>query len=82
MEAVPAAIYSIGKEAGWSWSNDALLVTPVTSLGAANNWFFGHALAPESYPIGVGSGTYLVASFVGVLIFVAVLMLRYRRIAK
>jgi ABC-2 type transport system permease protein len=80
MEAVPAIIYSVGVEAGWTWSDKLALTTPITGLDAATNWFFGIPLNP-SYPATLGSDAYVLASVLSVLVFATVLVSRYRRIS-
>ena len=81
MEAIPIAIYAIGQNANWDWADKVVLATPTSSLGAASAWFFGHALNTETYPTTIGSEAYVVAVVVSCLVFVAVLLVRYRRVA-
>jgi ABC-2 type transport system permease protein len=80
MEIVPAVIYSVGKQADWSWSDKLILLTPTTSIGGATSWFFGMRLDPESYPPTVSSETYVLAVVVSLAVFVGILLFRYRRI--
>ncbi len=79
MEAIPAAIYSVGQNAGWTWSDKLFLLTPTTSLVGAADWFFGQALDPTTFSGSVTSGGYLAAALVGIAVMVAVLLFRYRR---
>jgi len=81
MEAIPFAIYAIGQNANWAWADKVVLATPTSSLGAASAWFFGHALDAEIYPTTIGSGAYVAAAAVSCLVFVGVLLLRYRRVS-
>ena len=80
MEAVPAIIYSVGQQAGWTWADKLVLTTPITSLGGATNWFFGIPLTSE-FPLTLGADAYLVACVASVCLFTAVLLFRYRRIS-
>ncbi len=79
MEAIPVAIYSVGQGAGWSWSADLVLVTPITAAAGAVSWFFGLPLTPD-LPATIGAGSYLLAVIVSVAFFAAVLLLRYRKV--
>jgi ABC-2 type transport system permease protein len=81
MEAVPAIIFAVGDKAGWTWSDKLILVTPITSLEAANDWFFGRSLSARDFPGTLGPDVYVLACLVSVLIFTAILLFRYRRIA-
>jgi ABC-2 type transport system permease protein len=80
MEAIPATIYGVGQKAGWDWSDKLILTTPINTLGGATNWFFGSTLG-RGYPATIGSGPYVVAAVISILLFAAILMFRYRRIA-
>ena len=79
MEAIPAAINSIGQTAGWGWSDKLFVVSPITSLTGACDWFFGQALDPDNFSGSLTSGGYVAASIVGAAVAVAILMYRYRR---
>jgi ABC-2 type transport system permease protein len=79
-EAIPAIIYTVGAEAGWAWSDKLALITPLTALTAANNWFFGLRLGPE-YPATMGADAYVPAALLSVVVFTSILLFRYRRIA-
>jgi ABC-2 type transport system permease protein len=81
MEAVPAIVYSIGHRAGSTWVDYLLLTTPTTGLGAANSWFFGGKLTPDTYPASVGAESYVLAALASIVLFTAILLLRYRRVA-
>lgn len=79
-EAIPSAIYSIGKTADWSWADKLMLLTPISSLTAATSWFFGRALDPAQFPTTLTSQPYLFAALASCLVFAGILLLRYRRI--
>ena len=79
MEAIPAAIYSIGQSGGWAWSDKLFLLTPITSLIGALSWLFGQPLDPEFVSGSLTAGAYLAASIASAGVFIAVLMYRYRR---
>jgi ABC-2 type transport system permease protein len=81
-EAIPAVIYSIGKTADWSWADKLTLLTPLTSLMGATNWFFGKALDPEVYPPTLASGAFVLAALASCGIFAGILLFRYRRIGS
>jgi ABC-2 type transport system permease protein len=80
VEAIPAAIYSIGQTAGWSWSDKLFLLSPLTSLNGAVDWFFGQKLDPQSFSGSLTSGEYLAAALATAVVMTAILMYRYRRI--
>jgi len=80
VEAIPAAIYSIGQTSGWSWSDKLFLLTPLTSLNGAVDWFFGQKLDPQSFSGSLTSGEYLAAALASIVVMTAVLAYRYRRI--
>ena len=80
MEAIPAAIYSIGQTGGTTWTDKLFLLTPITSLDGATNWFFGKPLDPETFLGTLTADAYLMAAFASIVIFTAVLVFRYRRI--
>jgi ABC-2 type transport system permease protein len=79
-EAIPAAVYSIGKSADWSWADKLMLLTPVSSLTAATSWFFGQTLNAAEFPTTLTSGPYLLAAIASCLVFAGILFFRYRRI--
>jgi ABC-2 type transport system permease protein len=80
MEAIPAAIYSIGRTSGSSWSDKLFLVTPLTSLNGAVHWFFGEKLDPQDFSGNLTSGEYLAAALASIVVMTAVLAYRYRRV--
>jgi len=80
MEAIPAAIYSIGQTSGWLWSDKLFLVTPLTSLNGAVYWFFGEKLDPQNFSGNLASGDYLAAALASVVVMTGILLYRYRRI--
>lgn len=80
MEAIPAAIYSIGNSSGTNWADKLFLLSPITALTGATDWFFGQALDPESFSGTLTSGNYLAASIASVLVMTGVLLYRYRRL--
>jgi ABC-2 type transport system permease protein len=80
MEAIPAALYSIGQTGGGSWTDKLFVFTPVTSLIGATYWFFGQPLDPQDFAGSLTSGTYLVASIGSIVVATAVLVYRYRRV--
>jgi len=79
MEAIPAAIYSVGQNAGWAWSDKLFLLTPITSLIGGVDWFFGQTLSPQAFSGTVTSGGYLAAAAASVVVMSAILLYRYRR---
>ena len=81
MEAIPAAIYSIGQTGGGAtWTDKLFLLTPITSLDGATNWFFGKPLDPETFLGTLTAEAYLVAALASIVVFTGVLVFRYRRI--
>jgi ABC-2 type transport system permease protein len=80
MEAVPSIVYSVGQHAGWSWADKLILLTPIRSLIAASDWFFGRA-GNRGLPVTLGTETYVFAAIASVFVFSAILVFRYRRIA-
>jgi ABC-2 type transport system permease protein len=80
MEAVPGIVYSVGQQAGWTWADKLVLVTPITSLTGATDWFFGISPGLE-FPGTLGADAYVVASLASIVVFTAILLFRYRRIA-
>jgi ABC-2 type transport system permease protein len=80
MEAIPAALYSIGQTGGSTWTDKLFVVSPITSLIGAGNWFFGQPLSPQDFAGSLTSGSYLAASVAGVLVMTVVLLFRYRRL--
>ena len=76
VEAIPAAIYSVGQNAGWDWSDKLFALTPITSLIGGVFWFFGEPLTREDFGGTLTSGNYLAAA-----VATAVLLFRYRRMA-
>ncbi len=80
MEAVPAIIYAVAQQGGWTSADKLVLLTPITSLSGATDWFFGKALGAD-YPATLGADTYVVACIASVAVFSAILLFRYRRMA-
>jgi ABC-2 type transport system permease protein len=80
MEAIPAAIYSIGTTSGTTWTDKLFLVSPLTSINGATNWFFGQGLSPQDFLGTLTASDYLVAAIAGVVAATGVLMFRYRRL--
>jgi ABC-2 type transport system permease protein len=80
MEAIPAAIYSIGQSSG-TWLDKLFLLTPITSLNGSGYWFFGQPLNPQDFSGSLTSDSYLVAALASVVVATAVLVYRYRRIS-
>jgi ABC-2 type transport system permease protein len=80
MEAIPAAIYSIGNSSGTSWADKLFLLSPITTLTGATDWFFGQALDPQSFSGTLTSGNYLAAAIASVVVMTGVLLYRYRRL--
>jgi ABC-2 type transport system permease protein len=84
MEAIPAAIYSIGQSNGDGGTNQAdklFLLTPITSLQGATAWFFDARLSPENFLGHLTSDQYLLAALAGIVVFSGLLIFRYRRVA-
>jgi ABC-2 type transport system permease protein len=81
MEAIPAAINSVGETAGWTWSDKLFAFSPITSLEGALSWFFGRSLDPESFTGTLTSGDFVVAAIAGAAVATAVLCFRYRRMS-
>ncbi len=80
VEAIPATIYGVGREAGWTWADKLTLIMPSTGMSRASDWFFGLRPGLE-FPSTLGSGDYLLATLVIVVFFTGILLLRYRRIS-
>ncbi|MGZ6266523.1 MAG: hypothetical protein ACXWN4_06430 [Candidatus Limnocylindrales bacterium] len=80
MEAIPAVIFSVGQQAGWTWSDKLILATPLTALSGATAWFFNRPLNAD-FPTTLGPEAYLLACVVSVAVFTAILLFRYRRIS-
>ena len=83
MEIVPVVIYSVGRQADWTWADKLALLTPNTALAAATDWFFGVGLVTqgaEGLPPTLGSDAYVVAVLASVVVFVGILLFRYRRV--
>jgi ABC-2 type transport system permease protein len=82
VEAVAAIVYEVGRQGGWTWSDKCILLGPVTTLMGATAWFFDKALDPrQGFPPTLGADAYLLASLGSVVVFTAVLLFRYRRLA-
>jgi ABC-2 type transport system permease protein len=82
MEAIPAAIYSIGQSSsGGTWTDKLFLLTPITSLQGATSWFFGKRLDPQNFLGSLTAEQYLLAALASVVVFTGVLIFRYRRVA-
>jgi ABC-2 type transport system permease protein len=79
VEFVPIVIYGIGHEAGAKWVDFLPLITPITGLSRANDWFFGTPI-PADFPSSIGAGAYVLASIASTLLFTGILVWRYRRI--
>jgi ABC-2 type transport system permease protein len=80
MEAIPAAIYSIGSSSGPNATDKLFLLSPLTSLMGATNWFFGVPLSPNDFAGTLTSAGYLGGAFVTFAVATLVLMYRYRRL--
>ncbi len=81
MEAVPAAIYSIGQTSNdHTWTDRLFLLTPITSLDGATAWFFGKPLDPQTFLGTLTADAYFAAALASILVFTGVLIFRYRRI--
>jgi ABC-2 type transport system permease protein len=80
MEAIPAALYSIGQTGGSTWTDKLFVLSPLTSLTGAVNWFFGQPLSSQDFAGTLTSGEYLAASVGSIVVMTAVLLYRYRRI--
>ena len=80
MEAIPAAIYSVGQTSG-SWLDKIFLVAPISTLDGASRWFFGQPLDPQHFSGSLTSDAYLLAALASVVVATAVLVFRYRRIS-
>jgi ABC-2 type transport system permease protein len=80
MEAIPAALYSIGQTSGPTWTDKLFLVSPITSLIGGAYWFFGKPLDSQDFSGSLTAEAYLVAAIVSVGVMTAVLLFRYRRV--
>jgi ABC-2 type transport system permease protein len=80
MEAIPAALYSIGQTSGSSWTDKLFLVSPITSLIGGVYWFFGKPLDPQEFSGSLTAEAYLAAAIVSIGVMTAVLLFRYRRV--
>ena len=80
MEAIPAAIYSIGQTSATTWTDKLFLLSPVTSLIGATYWFFGQPIDPQYFQGSLAAADYLAAAIVAIGVAAAVLMFRYRRV--
>jgi ABC-2 type transport system permease protein len=80
MEAIPAAIYSVGQTSG-SPLDKIFLVAPITSLIGAGDWFFGATLNSRDFSGSLTADAYLAAALASVVVATAVLVFRYRRIS-
>jgi ABC-2 type transport system permease protein len=80
MEAIPAALYSIGQTSGSTWTDKLFLLSPISSLSGATSWFFGQPLDPQSFSGSLTAADYLGASIASVAVMTAVLLYRYRRL--
>jgi ABC-2 type transport system permease protein len=81
MEIVPAVIYSVGRQAGWDWADKVVPLAPTTAIAAATNWFFGIPLEGLQYPPSLGTDAYVAAVLMSIVVFVGILVFRYRRVA-
>jgi ABC-2 type transport system permease protein len=79
-ESVLSAVFRLGHHAGWDWSERVKLIGPTSNLSGANEWFFGNRLDPGSWSTVLGSDAYLWAALLSIVIFTAILLLRYRGI--
>ena len=79
MEAIPAAIYSVGQNAGWDWADKLFALAPITSLIGGVSWFFGEALGRQDFSGSLTSGEYLAAAVATFVIATGILLFRYRR---
>ncbi len=80
MEVVPVVIYGVGHDAGSTWVDNLLLLTPSSALYRASDWFFGVPTPPD-FPASLGTDAYVWASLASVLLFTGMLLFRYRRVA-
>jgi ABC-2 type transport system permease protein len=80
MEIVPSVIYQVGLQSNWTWADKLMLVTPSTAVTAATEWFFGAPLRGEAFPTTLGSDAYVLAVLASIVVFVGILLFRYRRI--
>ena len=80
MEAIPAAIYSIGNSAASNPADKLFLLSPLTSLMGATSWFFGTPLNTQDFAGSLTPADYLLGAIVSAAIATVVLMYRYRRL--
>ena len=80
MEAIPAAIYSIGSPSGTTWTDKLFLLSPITALTGATDWFFGQPLDPQNFSGTLTSANYLLAAIASVVVMTGILLYRYRRL--
>jgi ABC-2 type transport system permease protein len=82
VEAVASIVYEVGRQAGWTWSDTPMLLTPITTLMGSTAWFFGRKLEPnQGFPASLGADAYVLASLALLAVFSTVLLWRYRRLA-
>lgn len=79
MEAIPAAIYSIGQTSGSTWTDKLFLLSPISTLDGATFWFFGQPLDPRMFQGSLTAADFVVAALASIAVAAAVLMYRYRR---
>ncbi len=86
VENIPAIMYQIGANSDWQWTNAPLLLRPVSALTYASDWFFGVVRAEFPPESGMPNPTvtpdqYVMAAAAMSIVFLGVLLYRYRRIA-
>ncbi len=82
VESVAGIIYGIGHEAALEWADKPMLAAPITSLTGATAWFFGRPLSDSfGFPDTIGADAYVLASLASAMVFAAIMLLRYRRMA-
>jgi ABC-2 type transport system permease protein len=80
MEAIPAAIYSIGTASGPTWTDKLFVLSPITSLIGSAYWFFGQNVDAQYFQGSLTSADYLLAAIASVAVTTGVLLFRYRRL--
>jgi len=81
MEIVPEVIFRVGDRAGWDWADKLVPLRPTTAISAATDWFFGKNLQGAEFPRTLGADAYVLAVLVSVVVFVGILVFRYRKVA-
>ena len=85
MEIVPVVIFRVGNRAGWDWVDKMVLLRPTNVIAMATNWFCGVGLqtggrGEGGVPATLGTDAYVLAVLASIVVFTAVLLLKYRRI--